>query len=99
MEHFVPVFDVRMNLSLSCFAPFEAIDNEANERCKPLCYTAIRRVLRSADSHGPKTPTPPYVGTSVNIRPLPIFFEFFYEFSRLSHVVIFYVYFLIYHIK
>ena len=63
--------------SLPCFSPFEVIDNEANERCKPLCYTAIRRVPRSAYSHGPKTPTPPYVGTSVNIRPLPIFFEIF----------------------
>lgn len=37
----------------------KAIYNEANERCKPLCYTAIRRVPRSAYSHGPKTPTPP----------------------------------------
>lgn len=27
------------------------------------------------------------------------FLNFFYEFSRLSHVVIFYVYFLIYHVK
>lgn len=55
----------------------KAIYNEANERCKPLCYTAIRRVPRSAYSHGPKTPIPPYVGTSVNIRPLPNFFEIF----------------------
>lgn len=81
MEHFVPVFDVRMNLSLSCFAPFEAIDNEANERCKPLCYTAIRRVLRSADSHGPKTPTPPLCRYIREHPSSPEFFLFFFWIS------------------
>ena len=76
--HFFLAFTMhRIHPPLLYSAPIEAISNEANERCKPLCYTAIRRVPRSAYSHGPKTPTPPLCRY---IREHPSSPEFFFNF-------------------
>lgn len=57
-------------LSLPCFAPFETIDNGANERCKPLYITVYPVPCICMSRIYP----PPYTGASVNIRPLPNFF-------------------------
>lgn len=58
----------RLRLSLPYIAFIKAVYNESNERCNALQVY----------------PRPLYASAAVNIRPLPIFFNFFSEFSRLA---------------
>ena len=58
----------RLHLSLPYIAFIKAVYNESNERCNVLQVY----------------PTPPDANTSVNIRPLPIFFIFFWIFTPLQ---------------
>ena len=58
----------RLHLSLPYIAFIKAVYNESNERCNVLQVY----------------PPPPYANTSVNIRPLPIFFIFFWIFTPLQ---------------